>query len=86
MLLRLSDRDNVVSPAARRVDDENDNALPKPHCLQAQLAIAIKRILAGDGEARKHHLAADKIKAMLLQIGLSFGFVEGDHRQIVDAL
>jgi hypothetical protein len=53
--------------------------------LQAQFAVSITYIFAGDGETLKHCLTSQEIKPVVLDIGLAFDFIVSDHEQIVDA-
>ena len=72
MFLRLSHRDHVVRFAASGVDHEHHYSLPHTQRLQAQFAVGITRILSGNGKPSEHRFAANKVEAMLFNVGLAW--------------
>ena len=85
MLFCLSNRNYVVCIAASGMHHKHHNTVPQAQRLQPQFAVGITRILAGDGEALKHCLASQKVKTVVLEVGLAFDFIVSDLGQIVDA-
>jgi hypothetical protein len=81
MLFRLSRR-NEVGPfvVARRPDDEQQLSRVPTNALKAQLAIGLSHILARQQITIKEVRQLRQIDAVLGDVRLAFGFVEGDHK------
>ncbi len=71
---------------ARRPDNEQHFSRVPANALEAQLAIGFARIFAGQQVTLKETRQRGQINAVLGNVRLTLGFVEGDHCQIVDAL
>jgi len=61
-----------ASPRAVWCGREHHYSLPHTQRLQAQFAVGITRILSGNGKPSEHRFAANKVEAMLFNVGLAW--------------
>lgn len=68
----------VIFQAVRCVNDKHHNPVPHAQRWPAQLVVSIAAIFAGDREACKNHVTADKVNAVISEICVALGCVVTD--------